>query len=58
MSKEKFKKIIIEIVGTEHMLYGSDYPFTPDYGISMLQDAFDHTDLLNAQQLQINIDRT
>ena len=32
---------LIQLVGTEHLVYGSDYPFTPSFGVELLTAAVD-----------------
>ncbi|AJQ25597.1 amidohydrolase family protein [Pelosinus fermentans] len=41
---------LLSLVGTEHLLYGSDYPYTPAFGCIYLADALDKTDLLTNEQ--------
>ncbi|OKP83666.1 amidohydrolase [Paenibacillus sp. P32E] len=37
---------LLQLVGTDHLLYGSDYPYTPDLACKFLADDLDSTDLL------------
>lgn len=41
---------LLQIVDVEHLLYGSDYPYTPRFGGIILADALDKTNLLNNKQ--------
>lgn len=41
---------LLQIVNADHLLYGSDYPYTPEFGCITLADALDKTDLLNDEQ--------
>lgn len=41
---------LLQIVNVEHLLYGSDYPYTPKSGCIILADALDKTNLLNNKQ--------
>ncbi|WPC44038.1 amidohydrolase family protein [Clostridium sp. JS66] len=42
--------VLLQIVNVDHLLYGSDYPYTPNIGCSILADALDKTNLLNDEQ--------
>lgn len=37
---------LMQIVGTDHFVYGSDYPYTPDFACESLAGALDTTELL------------
>lgn len=41
---------LLQIVNVDHLLYGSDYPYTPKFGGITLADALDKTNLLNNEQ--------
>lgn len=41
---------LLQIVNVDHLLYGSDYPYTPEIGCITLANALDKTDLLNNEQ--------
>lgn len=41
---------LLQIVNVDHLLYGSDYPYTSNIGCSILADALDKTNLLNDEQ--------
>ncbi|SMC23367.1 Predicted metal-dependent hydrolase, TIM-barrel fold [Clostridium acidisoli DSM 12555] len=41
---------LLQIVNVEHLLYGSDYPYTSKFGCIILADALDKTNLLNNEQ--------
>ena len=41
---------MMQLVETDHFLYGSDYPYTPTVGCIYLADALDKTDLLTNDQ--------
>jgi predicted TIM-barrel fold metal-dependent hydrolase len=41
---------LLQIVDISHLFYGSDYPYTPEYGCVLLADALDKTDLLTDEQ--------
>lgn len=41
---------LLQIVNVDHLLYGSDYPYTPLFGGIILADALDKTNLLNNEQ--------
>ena len=43
-------KILLEIVDSEHLFYGSDYPYTPEAGCTMLADIIEKTELLTDEQ--------
>jgi predicted TIM-barrel fold metal-dependent hydrolase len=40
----------MEIVDIEHLVYGSDYPYTPQFGCVYLAEALDKTGLLTDEQ--------
>lgn len=40
--------VLLGITGTDHLLYGSDFPYTPQFGCELLADALEKTDLLTA----------
>jgi predicted TIM-barrel fold metal-dependent hydrolase len=42
---------LLNLVGTERLLYGSDYPFTADWVVRGLADALAGTDVLTEGQL-------
>jgi predicted TIM-barrel fold metal-dependent hydrolase len=41
---------LLNLVGTERLLYGSDYPFTADWVVLGLASAMAGTDVLSAEQ--------
>lgn len=41
---------LLQIVDVEHLLYGSDYPYTPDFGCLALAAALNKTDLLTDKE--------
>ncbi len=41
---------LLQIVNVDHLLYGSDYPYTPEIGCITLAGALDKTNLLNNEQ--------
>lgn len=41
---------LLQLVDTNHLLYGSDYPYTPAAGCIYLADALDKTNLLTDEQ--------
>lgn len=41
---------LVEIVDTDHLLYGSDYPYTSLPACMALEDALDKTEVLNEEQ--------
>jgi len=41
--------VLLQTVDISHLVYGSDYPYTPVFGCSMLADALENTDLLSAE---------
>lgn len=41
---------LLEIVDASHLLYGSDYPYTPEFACKALADLLAKTDLLNEKQ--------
>lgn len=41
---------LLQIVNVDHLLYGSDYPYTPEIGCSTLAGDLDKTNLLNNEQ--------
>lgn len=43
-------KTLLEIADIEHLFYGSDYPYTPDYGCTILADLIEKTELLTDEQ--------
>ena len=43
---------LLSLVDTSHLLYGSDYPYTPDNACIMLAQGLDKTPLLTAEQRQ------
>ena len=42
--------VLLQIASDNHLLYGSDYPFTPGIGCMQLANALDKTDLLTQEQ--------
>lgn len=38
--------VLLGITNPDHLLYGSDFPYTPQFGCEILADALDKTDLL------------
>ncbi|AKG34869.1 amidohydrolase family protein [Paenibacillus durus] len=41
---------LMPIVGIDHLVYGSDYPYTPDFACMALADALDITEMLTEEQ--------
>lgn len=41
---------LLQFIDTNHLLYGSDYPYTPEPACQVLADAFDKTNLLTDEQ--------
>lgn len=41
---------LMQIVDVDHLLYGSDYPYTPEHGCAFLATSLDKTNLLNEKQ--------
>jgi predicted TIM-barrel fold metal-dependent hydrolase len=41
---------LLQIVDVSHLLYGSDYPYTPEYGSFMLASLLEQTDLLTDEE--------
>ncbi len=41
--------VLLQTVDISHLVYGSDYPYTPVIGCSMLADALENTNLLSAE---------
>lgn len=41
---------LLQIADISHLFYGSDYPYTPEFGCTLLADALDKTNLLNDEQ--------
>lgn len=41
---------LMQIVDVDHLLYGSDYPYTPEYGCDFLSNSLDNTNLLTEKQ--------
>ncbi len=41
---------LLQIVEIDHLVYGSDYPYTPEFGCIAMADALDKTDLLTDEQ--------
>lgn len=41
---------LLQIVDIDHLFYGSDYPYTPEYICIAIADALDKTDLLTDEQ--------
>ncbi len=39
--------VLLGITGPGHLLYGSDFPYTPQFGCELLADALEKTDLLS-----------
>jgi len=44
--------VLLQITDTSHLLYGSDYPYTPTIGCSILADQLENTELLTAEDRQ------
>jgi predicted TIM-barrel fold metal-dependent hydrolase len=44
---------LMEIVDVDHLLYGSDYPYTPPFGCLYLAEALNKTDLLTDEQRRV-----
>lgn len=40
--------VLLGITGPENLLYGSDFPYTPQFGCQMLADMLEKTDLLSS----------
>ena len=43
-------RALMDIVDVEHLVYGSDYPYTPQFGCVYLAEALDKTGLLTDEQ--------
>jgi 6-methylsalicylate decarboxylase len=43
---------LMQIVDIDHLVYGSDYPYTPEPACMVLEDALDKTDILTKEKRQ------